>query len=115
MTEADLVIALNPLVSGRVYPDAADFSTPLPYITWQQVGGKAVNYLGGGVTDKKGARIQINVWAKTRLEAQTLMRQIHDICVSDPLFAVAEGASISRYESANLRGAQQDFSFWITQ
>jgi hypothetical protein len=113
MTENQLVTALNPLVGGRVYPDAAEMGTTLPYITWQQVGGGSVNYLGGGAVDKKQARIQINVWAQTRKEAMTLIRQIEDICVSDPFFGRSEGAAIARYESANLRGAFQDFSFWI--
>lgn len=105
--------ALGALVGGRIYPDTAPANVVLPYIIWQKVGGKPFNYLGGGAIDKHPARIQTIVWAKSRLEASELNQLLSNVCRSDPLFGVDEGAAVDRFESTNLRGSMQDFSFWI--
>ena len=115
MTESDLVTVLGAFVGNRVFPDTADLGTPLPYIIYQQVGGQAFSYLGSEVTDKKPARIQIRLWSETRAQAMTTIRQIENALVSAPLHGMPLGAAIATYdENAKLRGALQDFSFWIT-
>lgn len=112
MIEATLVTALSAIVA-RVYPDIAETGTALPYVTYQQVGGTPVNYLAGVGSDKKNARIQINVWATTRIEAMTLIRQVEDAMVASPLYGLIEGGAQARYdEETKTRGATQDFSFW---
>jgi hypothetical protein len=111
--EASLCAALSPLVNGRVFPDAADFDTPLPYITYQQVGGVPVNYVGGESSSQKNARIQINVWSKTRIEAALISRLIEDLMVLPPLGGEVAGGVIADYDvGLALRGTSQDFSFW---
>ena len=113
MIEANLFTALSTLVNGRVFPDVAPSATTLPYITFQQKGGKPVNFLGAEYADKKNARFQINVWCATRIEAATLSRSIENLMVQSPLLGVIEGGSIATYdEETNTRGAMQDFSFW---
>jgi hypothetical protein len=113
MIEADLYTKLASLVSNRVYPDVAPEGTAKPFITYQQKGGQAVNFLGAESSNKKNARFQINVWSATRSEAATLMRQIEDLMVTSPLYGKIEGGSIATYdEVTKARGAMQDFSFW---
>jgi hypothetical protein len=113
MIESNLVAALGPLVGNRVYPDVAPANVTLPFCTYQQVGGKAVNFVGAESSDKKNARIQITVWSKTRKQAMELIREIEDEMVKAPLLAEVVGAAISRYDAeTTYRGAMQDFSFW---
>jgi hypothetical protein len=112
--EADLYAVLGPLVSGRAYPDLAAFGTTLPYVTYQQVGGNAVNFLNG-IPDQRNGRFQINVWASTRVAASALIRQIEDaLRLSTTLRATSEGGAVSEYEDElKLYGARQDFSVWF--
>ena len=115
MTEVDIRNALAPLVSNRFYPDIAPLDAALPLITFQQVGGTPFNYLGAESPDKKSARIQINVWASTRMQAMQLIRQIEDEMVKNPILARVEGAAIARYDTETKQyGAIQDFSVWVT-
>jgi hypothetical protein len=115
MTEADIVSALDALVSGRVFPDVADFETPRPYIVYQQVGGKAINFLEAAASQLKNARIQVAVWSDTREQSMTLIRQVEGIMRAAPINAFVEGAAIAHYDnSTSLRGAMQDFSVWIS-
>lgn len=112
MLEADLFTKLSTLVSGRVYPDVASTAT-MPYITYQQIGGTPVNFLEAESSSKKNARMQINVWSKTRLEASTIIRQVEDLMVQTPLFGTVEGGAESTYEPDTKKyGSRQDFSFW---
>lgn len=113
MIEPKIVKAISNMVSGRVFPDTAPAGTEFPYILYQQVGGRAVNVLEAKPMSKKNARIQVMVWAKTRLESTTLIRSIQDKLVTD-LCAYVEGASVSDFDfDSGLYGSRQDFSFWF--
>lgn len=113
--ESTLFDALKGLVGSRVFPDVAPENTTRPYITYQQVGGQAVNFLDTTVPSKKNARIQINTWADTRQSAAALSRQVEDTLRSvAALQTQALGAAVSIYEmDTKLRGARQDFSVWF--
>lgn len=106
--------ALVQFAGGRVFPDVAPESTTRPYITWQQVGGESVNFIDSTVPGKKNARVQVNVWADTRLEAATLAELVEDMLRGvAALQTTVLGAPTSVYEpDTNLRGSMQDFSFW---
>lgn len=113
-TEAQMVAAVK-TVLPRFFPDFSDSNTARPYATYQQAGGQAPNFLGGGVGDRRNALIQINVWADTRLQANALMHQIEAVLKASPFFADAMGALIARADATTkLRGAQQDFGLWLT-
>lgn len=112
--EARIFAALSALVSGRVFPDIAPEGVAKPYITYQQVGGDAVNYVEAAVPDTQNARVQINVWALTRVEASALGEQAENVLrlLTDVQTTVL-GARVSVHEAdTNLRGARQDFSIW---
>ena len=106
--------SLKGLVSNRVYPDVAPDKTPKPYITFQQVGGSAVNFTDATVPSKKNARFQVSVWATTRASAATIAGQVEDaLRVVSSLQTSVLGAPVAIYEpETKLRGSRQDFSFW---
>lgn len=113
--EGDIFSALTGLVSGHVYPDVAPQAvTTLPRITYQQVGGDAVNFLEPTIPSKKNQRFQVNGWAVNRLAAATLGRQIEDtLRVVPGLQVTVLGAPVAVYEvETGLYGTHQDFSTW---
>lgn len=113
--ETSLVGVVGPLLSNRFYADYAPATATLPYGTYQQIGGETVEFVSDDDPGLYNARIQINVWAKTRQEANTLMRSIVAALRPAPLRGRPVGALIARLNEFNeTRGAQQDIAFWHT-
>src|SRR5450830_499424 len=98
MIEHDIMLALNSLVADQVYYDSAPQGTPLPYITLQQVGGAAIEYLDN-VTDQDKVRIQIDVFASDRVAANGIMSSVRGILGAVPFLASAIGSPVSGYEA----------------
>jgi len=113
--ETALFAALRGLVGDRVYPDVAPENSARPYITYQQAGGDAVNFVESTVPSKKNARMQVNVWADTRLQATTMGDLVEDaLRTLTALQPTVLGAAIATYdEETKLRGTLQYFSLWI--
>jgi hypothetical protein len=111
--ESDLYDVLSPLVGGRVYPDFAKLGAATPYIGYTQAGGQAINFLESGLVGKRNARIQINCWASTRIDANELARDAEDAMVLSALKTYVIGAfSVTSNSDLNLYGTRQDFSVW---
>jgi hypothetical protein len=113
--EAEVLVALQGLAGGQVFPDVAPESTSVPYITYQAVGGEPINFLSGDRPGKTNARIQVNVWAKTRLEASELGEQVEDAirAAVDLQPEVLTGRVATYDEATRYRGTMQDFSCWL--
>jgi hypothetical protein len=113
--ETALFAALRGLVSDRVFPDVAPENTSRPYITYQQTGGDAVNFVESTIPSKKNARMQINVWADTRLQATAMGGAVEDVLRTlIALQPTVLGAAIATYDDeTKLRGTLQYFSLWI--
>ena len=113
--ESNLFDALKGLVSNRVYPDVAPYGAALPHITYQQIGGRAINFLESGVPGKRNARVQINVWATTRTAAATLSRQAEEALITSAnLKAFVLSAAYARFDlDVQQYGTNQDFSIWF--
>ena len=110
--EASIYAALQGLVGGRCIPDVAPVGTARPYITYQQVGGEAVNFMDATVPSKKRYRFQVNVWGDTRTSVAALAIQVEDALRLTALQTTVEGAPVAIYEpDTGLRGSMQDFSF----
>lgn len=106
---------LRGLVSDRAYPDIAPQDvTALPRITFQQVGGGAINFLRYSPAGKRNARVQVNAWGATRLQASALSHQIEDaLAAESALQTTVLGAPVATFEpDTKLYGTRQDFSFW---
>lgn len=111
--EAGLFSAIS-AVCPRVFPDVAPVSTVRPYVTYQQIGGDAINFVDRVVPNKRNARIQVNVWADTRLSAVSTMQAIEDAIRMSVLFqGEPESAMTSDYDHDMLvYGSMQDFTIW---
>jgi hypothetical protein len=111
--ETQLFTLLTP-VCPRVYPDFAPVTTQRPYVTFQQIGGQAVNHLDRLVPNKRNANIQINVWSDTRLEANTLAQSIEDVLRMTTVFQAEPSSAITADFDADIPvyGTIQDFSIW---
>lgn len=114
MIELHLFNALTGLVAGRIYADVAPADTQMPFITYQAVGGQPINYTTGETPDKENTRVQVNVWANSRLEATTIGKQVEDALrgAIELQAEVATGRAATYDETVGARGTVQDFSFW---
>jgi tetrahydromethanopterin S-methyltransferase subunit E len=112
--EEQVVAALQGLAGGRVFPDVAPEKTQVPYITYQAVGGEPVNFLTGEQPGKTNTRIQINVWAASRIEASQLGAQVEAAMRAAVALQpeVLTGRMSTFDEITRLRGMLQDFSIW---
>lgn len=113
--ESSIKSALNALVGNRVYPDVTPDNPTFPLIVYQQVGGTAQDFLESVVPSKSNARMQVEVWAKTRLEASTLAHSARRALVEGSLKATTLGAPVSTYEpTLKLYGSRTDYGIWYT-
>jgi hypothetical protein len=110
--ETDLVAALAATFGGRFYADTAPPGTARPFATYQQVGGRPLSFLRGQ-PDKHNMRLQVNVWADNRNDANTKMRAAAAILVAAPFNATPLGELVATYdEITTYYGAMQDWSLW---
>ncbi|WUR15710.1 DUF3168 domain-containing protein [[Empedobacter] haloabium] len=115
MTQDELFFgALKDLVGGRVYPGIAKEGTAVPYITYQDIGGDAVNFVDRTLPSKANARVQVNVYSKTRAEAKAIARQAENALRGVlELQTIVIGAPMTTHEpSTGYHGTIQDFSVW---
>lgn len=113
--EAVILNSLKDLVANRIYPDVAPEQVKRPYITFQQVGGQAVNFLSAELPDKRNSRFQLSVWADSRLDAAKLSRQLEErLRQVKELQTTVLSEPVSMHEpETRLYGVRQDFSFWF--
>jgi len=115
MTAEDYIDAvLTGLAGGRVFPDVAPLGTARPFITYQAVGGAPVNFLTGDQPGKQFVRMQVNVWADTRIEASELGAQVEQAmrAAIELHVEVATGRVATSDETTNYRGTMQDFTLF---
>lgn len=108
------LIAVLQAQCPRVYPSTAEYGTPLPYLTWQHIGGESLRFLDNSASDKRNVYVQVNVWADSSLQAMQLARQIEDaLCASRALQASPQGEPQAGFDDGDeLRGTVQSFSIW---
>lgn len=115
--EAEIYNTLKGLVSNRIFPDVAPTATTRPYITWQKIGGKSINFLDNSIQSQHHSRVQINVWADSRLSANTIAKQVEDaLKQASNIYAAPEAEPMSDYDpDMNLYGTIQDFSIFSSR
>lgn len=111
--ESSLVTLLK-TVCPRVYTDFAPVLTQRPYVTFQGIGGQAINPLENTVPNKRNAVIQVNVWADTRVSANTVIHQIEDaIRTSTAFTGRPQSEPINDFDAdIPVYRSMQDFSIW---
>lgn len=109
--ETDLYTAINGTFAGGAFADTAPATTTLPFCIYQGVGGQPISTFCGN-NDSNNV-IQFWVWAKTRNEANTKMRELAAIVTAAPLRGVSQGGFVAEFnEVTRTYGAMQRFSFW---
>lgn len=112
MIEPQFTAALATLFGNRVYPDIAPLDAKKPYLVYGQVGGLPSNTLCGN-TDAQNGRFQFDVWADSRAQSSTLMRQVETIMTSPPFRGVSQGGLVaSKDEVTKAYGSRWDVSLW---
>jgi hypothetical protein len=111
--EAALKTLLGPITAGRVYPDKTPPSPVWPLIVYQQVGGQAIDFAEKTLPDHDHSRVQVFIWAKTRLEASSLARQVRAAIIGSDLTAQTYAAPVSQYqEELDIYGSRTDYGIW---
>ena len=106
--------AISALVADRITPEVID-GNALPAITFQEVSSEPQTDLSGGDGSLIRYRMQINVWAETRLVAQQLAElvRVRMQTAASTFMAVPDGASQNVYEpGTKRRGHFRDFACW---
>ena len=108
--------ALDSLVGNRCYPDTTpDPPLTYPLIIYQQVGGDVAEFLEGTMADKDNARLQVVVWSKTRIEANSIARLARVAIVTGSMKGVTFGAPVWLYEDElKLYGSRTQYGVWYT-
>lgn len=110
--ESDLRALILPITT-RCYPDVTPDVATFPLSVYQQVGGQAYAYVEKKLPDHKHARIQVTIWADSRLDADVMARSVEKAIIESDFTAEAYGAFVALYEPAIKKyGTRQDFGIW---
>ncbi|WP_288379836.1 DUF3168 domain-containing protein [uncultured Massilia sp.] len=109
--EEHIYDTLKHLAGGRVFPDFAPEGEDLPLIVYQAVGGEPANFVSGDQPDKQHTRMQVSVWAATRLQASELGDQVERaVRAATALQTEVAAGRVAVYdEETKYRGTRQDF------
>lgn len=111
--ESFLEQTLKPIALGSVWWDTPPQHVQFPCIVCQHIGGQVITTLENTRPSHRHARIQVVVWAKQRIEANTIMYTIADTLRTIPLPTETYGGLTALYDdTVALRGARQDFGIW---
>ncbi len=109
--ESNVYLLLKTLCPN-VYPDFAPNNTAKPFITYEQIGGRAIKPLNATVPNLREAVFQINVWSETRSATTALMLAVDAAMRTNTgaFSALPESEMMTTVdEETGLRGAIQDF------
>lgn len=113
MMQTQLVTLLSGATDAgaRVYPQVAPDSTPRPYITYQRVYAQSNNVMSGN-SGLINTRVQIDVYADTYSQAQTIALQV-DALMSGWTLQIVSNPAQDMYEpDVKLHRVLLDYSVW---
>ena len=112
------VSAVTALIASRVYPFPAPADGARPYVTYQMIGNPRERALDG-VTGLARARMQLNCWAVTPVEAESLAEAVRQAL--EGYAGTAGGVTVKHArsedegdlfdEAVDLTGKRLDFIF----
>lgn len=102
---------VTPSGMGRIYEDFAPASTPRPYVTFQFIGGRAINPIDNTIPSERMPDVQVNVWADTRAQAKRIALAIEAGMHAATAFKATRYAEPANDYDADIPvyGARQDF------
>jgi len=105
--------AIAALVGTRIFPGLMPAATTMPAIVWQRIAGHDESALSGH-SGLENARVQVSVWAKTRLAARTLAGLTKLALVNDATLRATVLMDMDDYDpdSKDYR-VTVDFSIWM--
>lgn len=112
--ETDLTTVLL-TVCPQAHPHPAPPGTPLPYITWQHIGGEALRFLDKSRANLRHATIQLSAWHTTPMAAMLLVQAADEaLSAAAPLLQASPlGEPVKAFDDADDQaGFEQDFSIW---
>lgn len=114
MTLEEKLVAVLLTVCPRVYQDFAPTDTQRPYLTFQQIGGEAVDFVDRTIASKENALIQVNVYSDSRKEAKAMIQQIEIALIQATDFQASPQAAPSNDFDVDMErySSMQDFSIW---
>jgi hypothetical protein len=113
--ESNIVDSLTSLVAGLVYDGVVPQGVEaLPRITFQRIGGQALNFVEAVDVPASNAHVQVISWGRTALQASALARQARTALrqKAELKTTVLSDVFSMPYPELGLFGARQDFSFW---
>ncbi|VVE28221.1 hypothetical protein PPN31114_03514 [Pandoraea pneumonica] len=116
MIEKAVQAALEPVTPGAVFPGTAPQGAQLPRITYQGIGGKP-NVTLRGPSSTQNARMQIDAYAKSLLEALAVMDGAFLALTRDAVLKAIPLEGNPRWTKeadTGLWRASRDFSIWFT-
>lgn len=95
----------------RLYPfELAPKDAPLPYVTWQNIGGEPTNFVGDA-PDSDSFSVQVNVWGQTTAQVIAVTQAIRD-AIQDDSYIVRWG---NQHRDAQTLAFGYDFDVdWLT-
>jgi hypothetical protein len=111
MTLEEKLTAALRTVCPRVFRGIAPVNTEQPYVTYQRIGGQAVNFIDSAIPTVRNALVQINVWGG---DPDALIQQIElTLRAATDMQAEPQGESRDADEpDMELVGVSQDFDIW---
>ncbi|WBK39709.1 hypothetical protein [Xanthomonas phage L522] len=104
---------IDPVFGGRVYADIPPDSPPLDaYAIYQRVGGVPVYWQEGGMPDKVNARVQIQIWSRSKQEAYLATVQVLRLVSEAPDMQVLSQPIDDYVRELKLYGSRVDISMW---
>lgn len=104
--------ALLPLAAGGVHFDSVPMDTPAPFILINRVGGSPVSFVERKLPSQRNGRFQVNVFHTSRGLVDALGVQVEKTMVEVLGATRLTELAATMDEGLNLKGTQQDFSYW---
>ena len=106
-----LLSAGSTLAGSRVWPLTAPDTPTTPYIVYQRIFSKSDNALGGN-TGLINTRVQIDCYALTYADAQTLAAQVDTLMSAWATQNLSVGATDLYESEVHLFRVTADYSIW---
>jgi len=108
--ETDINAALGGLAGGRAYCETPPPEVAAPYLVWMEISDVPENSLDGPVA--RNSRVQVDIFASTRLECDGLLAQVIDALTVPPVKALELSRQRFTEDAVGLKRTTVDFSIW---
>ena len=101
---------LGPKLNGRIFPNTADFNTPVPYVVFQGIGSNPEHTIDCGAVNENN-QYQIVVWHNNIKEAEAIRLRAIKVLEGIGFFYQGKHPDNEDFET-KLHGRGWDMSYW---